>query len=124
MSEENVALIRSVYEPLNRGDWEAAFARTPPDFELTTQRGPAAGTYRGREAVRRQMQEILSPFETWAVEPDEFHDAGDRVVVLIRVRARPKGASVDIETRNGHLWTVQDGMIVSLQPFPVREDAL
>ena len=124
MSEENVALIRSVYKPLNRGDWDAAFARTLPNFELTTQRGPAAGTYRGREAVMRQMQELLSAFEAWAMEPDEFLEAGDRVVVLIKVRARPKGAGVDIEARNGHLWTVEDGTIRSLKTFAVREEAL
>ncbi len=124
MSEENVELIRSVYEPFNRGDWDAAFRHAHPEFEMTTQRGPTAGTYRGREAVQEQMQEMLSAFDAWAVEPDEFLEAGDRVVVLIKVRVRPKGGGVDIEARNGHLWTVQDGTIRSLKTFAVREEAL
>ena len=124
MSEENVELIRSVYEPFNRGDWDAVFRHAHPEFEMTTQRGPTAGTYRGREAIQQQIQELLSAFEAWAVEPDEILEAGDRVVVLIKVRARPKGAGVDIEARNGHLCTVQDGKIRSLKTFAVREEAV
>ena len=41
MSEENIELIRSVYEPLNRGDWDEVFRNAHPEMELTTQRGPA-----------------------------------------------------------------------------------
>jgi ketosteroid isomerase-like protein len=40
------------------------------------------------------------------------------------VRSRPKGGSVDIEVRIGHLWTVRDGSIRSLRTFAVREEAL
>jgi hypothetical protein len=30
----------------------------------------------------------------------------------------------ELETRNGHLWTVHDGMILSLEGFPNADDAL
>ena len=43
MSEENVDMIRSIYDPFNRGDWEDVFSDAHPDLELTTQRRPAAG---------------------------------------------------------------------------------
>ena len=117
-------MVRSVYEPLNRADWEAVFRDAHPGFEITTQRGPAAGTYRGQDAVRKQVQDLLAPFEVWTVEPAEFFDTGDHVVVFVRVRSRPKGASVDMEVRNGHLWTIRDGTIRSLKTFAVREEAL
>jgi hypothetical protein len=29
-----------------------------------------------------------------------------------------------IETRNGHLWTIRDGKISSLEGFPSADDAL
>jgi len=45
-------------------------------------------------------------------------------VALVTTRARPKGGSVDIVVRNGHLWTVRDGTIRSLKTFPKREAAL
>jgi ketosteroid isomerase-like protein len=124
MSQENVEMIRSVYEPLNRGDWEAVFRDAHPEMEITTQRGPTAGTYRGQEAVRKQVEDLLGPFDAWTMEPEEFFDAGDRVVVYVKVRSRPPGGSVDMEVRNGHLWTIRDGTIRAVKTFPVREEAL
>jgi ketosteroid isomerase-like protein len=51
MSQENVEIVRSIYEALNRGDWEAAIRPTDAEFEVTFQRGPNAGTHRGRDAI-------------------------------------------------------------------------
>jgi ketosteroid isomerase-like protein len=124
MSEENVEMIRSIYEPLNRGDWGAVFRDAHPEVEITTQRGLTAGTYRGQEAVRKQFQDLLGPFETWTIEPEEFFDAGDQVVAFVKVRSRPSGGSVDMEIRNGHLWTIREGTIRAVKTFAVREEAL
>jgi ketosteroid isomerase-like protein len=124
MSEENVRTISAVYEPLNEGDWEGVFRDAHPNFEITTQRGPTAGTYRGQQAVKEQVQDLLAAFETWTVEPEAFFEGGDHVVVFVEVRLRPKGATADMEVRNGHLWTIRDGTITSLQTFPVRDEAL
>jgi ketosteroid isomerase-like protein len=124
MSEENVELIRSAYEPVNRGDWDAVFRHAHPEFELTTQQGPTPGTYRGRAEAQKEIQELLSPFEEWVIEPEEFLESGDQVVVLLKIRARPKGASVDMEVRIAHLWTVREDRILSLKTFAVREEAL
>ena len=124
MSLQNVDMIRSIYEPFNRGDWEAVFSNAHPDFEITTQRGPTAGTYRGQRAVERAVEDMLAPFEVWAMEPEEFFDGGDHVVVFVGLRSRPKGSSAEIENRFGHLWTIRDGLIQSLKTFPVREEAL
>jgi len=57
-------------------------------------------------------------------EPEEFLENGDQVVVLVTRRARPKGGSADIVVRNGPLWTVRDGTILSMKSFPDPEKAL
>jgi ketosteroid isomerase-like protein len=124
MSQENVEMVRSVYEPLNRGDWDAVFRDAHPEFEITTQRGVAAGTHRGQEAVRKQVEDLLGPFEEWAMEPEAFFEGGEQVVVFVKLRSRPKGSSAEMEVRNGHLWTIRDGAIRSLKTFAVREEAL
>ena len=43
MSEENVELVRSMYEAFNRRDWDSAFGLAAPDFEFTLQRGAERG---------------------------------------------------------------------------------
>jgi ketosteroid isomerase-like protein len=39
MSEENVELVRSIYEAFNRRDWDSAFGLTVSEFEFTLKRG-------------------------------------------------------------------------------------
>jgi ketosteroid isomerase-like protein len=124
MSQENVEIVRRVYDALNRGAWDAAFRETHPDFEMTTQRGLDAGTLQRREAVQRFGEDYVAMFDSLVLEPEEFLANGDQVVVLVTRRARPRGGSVDIVVRNGHLWTVRDGAILSMKSFPHPEDAV
>jgi ketosteroid isomerase-like protein len=49
---------------------------------------------------------------------------GDQVVVFVRIRARPKDSSAEIELRTGHLWTIRDGKVVSMRFFPKPKEAL
>jgi ketosteroid isomerase-like protein len=122
MSRENVEIVRHVYNALNRGDWDAVFQDTHPDFEVTTQR-PAA-TQRRREGVQRFLEDYVAAFDSMVLEPEEFAEKGDHVVALVTRRARPRGGSGEIVVRNGHLWTVHDGTILSMKTFPDPEKAL
>jgi len=128
MSQENVEVVRSIYESVNRGDWSAAFRDQHPDVELTTPPGPVAGpnaaTYRGRAEIQGFLEDLLTPFEAWSVEPEEFFEDGDQVAVVVRARMRPKGSSAEIENRTGNLWTLCHGKAVSMQIFPKPEEAL
>src|SRR2546430_13601962 len=101
MSQENVEIVRRVYDALNRGDWHAVFRDMHPDVELTTQR--PAGTHRRREAVQGFLQDYIAAFNSMVFQPEEFVENGDQVLVLVTRRARPKGGSGEIVVRNGHV---------------------
>jgi ketosteroid isomerase-like protein len=126
MSRENVENVRARYEALNRRDWDAVFRDQHPDFEpeLTTPPGPHAGTYRGREEIQGYLESWITAFDAWTVEPEEIFESGDQLVVFLKTRARPEGSSAEIEVRNGHLWTLKDGKVVSTRLFPEPEKAL
>jgi ketosteroid isomerase-like protein len=128
MSQENVEVVRSIYESVNRDDWEAAFRDQHPGVELTTPPGPLAGpnaaTYRGRAEIQGFWEEMQTPFEALSVEPEEFFEHSDQIAVVVRARMRPKGSSAEIENRTGHLWTLRDGKAVSMQIFPKPHEAL
>ena len=124
MSQENVDIVRRVYDFLNRRDWEGVFRDAHPDFEMTTQRGPTAGTRRGQEVVQGFVEEYMGSFEDLIWEPEQFFDGGDQIVVFVKIRSRPRGGNVDMEVRIGNLWTIRDGAILSLKTYPVREEAL
>ena len=125
MSQENVEIVRRSYDAGNRGDWDAAFRDAAPDFEVTFKAGPNAGTYRGREALESVFRDMLSGFDFWIMEPVEFRESGDQVVVLVDHRLRPKGGtSGEFEFRNGHVWTIREGAVLSMVGFETSEGAL
>lgn len=124
MSRENVEIVRPVYEALNRRDWDAVFSATHADFELPIRRLPDTSTYRGRSQVQTFLENVIAPFDNLVLEPDEFFEGGDHVVVFVKVRAQIKGGSSDFGPRNGHLWTIRNGTIRSLELFPKPEEAL
>jgi ketosteroid isomerase-like protein len=124
MSQENVEIVRSIYEALNRNDWDAATHLTDADFEVTFQRGPNAGTHRGRDSIEAIVEDQREAFDAWIIEVEQISDSGDQVVALIRSRLRPTGTDAEFEIRNGHIWTIRDGVALSLRGFPNPEEAL
>jgi ketosteroid isomerase-like protein len=124
MSQENFEIVRSIYEAFNRRDSDAAFATCVRYFELTTPPGINAGTYRGREESQGYLEDLISAFEEWTSQPEELIESGDQVAVVVRTRARPNISSTEIEIRTGHLWTIRDGMVVSMRMFPKPDQAL
>jgi ketosteroid isomerase-like protein len=121
MSRADIETLRLAYQAASRGDWEAVLESMDPDLEVKTIR---TGTHRGREEVRRFLEDMTSGFEDTHFEPEQFFDRGDRIAVFVRLKARPSGADGMIENRIGHLWTMRKGRPVRCETFPRREDAL
>ena len=59
-----------------------------------------------------------------AGDPEEFFEAGDRIVVFVRSPARGKGSGVDVVFRPAHVWTMRAGRAVGLEVFPERQKGL
>ena len=117
-------IVRSVYEALNSFNWDRAFRNTDPDFTMTTQLGPEAGTRRGRQEVVAFMEDYAAAFDRLTWEPEKFFEREGQVVALVSIRGRPQGVGADIVIRNGHLWTIREGVLLSVNDFPRPHDAL
>ena len=124
MSLENAEIVRSIYEAFNQGDLDAASRQVDPEFEVTFQRGPDAGTHRGRDSILAIIEDQREAFAAWIIEVQDVFESGDQVVALIKGHLRPKGTDAEFEIRNGHIWTIRDGVALSLRGFPNPEDAL
>jgi ketosteroid isomerase-like protein len=126
MSDTAIDLIMAEYEAMNRMDWPDVFSRAHPDFEFKPpERGlSGGGVTRGREQARDDIQTFFSPFEEVSIEPQEFHERGDRIAVFFVMRTRPRGSSAMIETRLGHLWVTREDKLARLEIHPQAEDAL
>jgi ketosteroid isomerase-like protein len=107
---KNVDLIRGGYEAFARQDIPAVLALFDQNIEWRTPDTlPEGGTVRGPQGVARFFQSLPKLYAELRVQPDEFLDAGDRVVVLGHHRGRAaRGA---FEVGFAHAWTLRDGKV-------------
>jgi ketosteroid isomerase-like protein len=135
MSEENVDVVRSIYGiSLGRRDVDFLdpeevvpdfWARLAPDFELHERAElPDARVYRGREEAKEFFRKTQDVFVEARWEPQEFIDLGHAVVVKTKVVAVGRGSDVPTEMDETDVFWFRDGMIVRLEGFATKEEAL
>ena len=131
MSQENVEVVRRLLGPFEQGDIVLLFrddttyasiraASEPlftPDFECVFVRqdvGRAA--YPGLDGLRTAWLDWLEPWESYHPRVEDVIDAGDdRVVVLTRDHARPRGSTGETEFVGAPIWTVRDGKVARIE---------
>ncbi len=79
---------------------------------------------RGREGMVGVVALLRETWTEFRFEPERFIDAGDRVVVFIRVVAEGGVSGVAIEQETAHLWGVRDGRLSSIQIYRDRSQAV
>jgi ketosteroid isomerase-like protein len=126
VEDDNVALIRRAYELWNEGDLDAMFALLAPDVvAIGHPEFPDPGPVRGREPVKSWMKSLIEAWDEVLVDVEQVIGAGDRVVVLFRVRGRGRGSGVEVTSgQDAHIWTLQDGMAVAFKWYQGTTDAL
>ena len=60
----------------------------------------------------------------FSMEPDEFLDVGERVVVVFRMRAKRASSGVAVERRDAMVFELRDGKTVRLDYYNSRAEAL
>ena len=124
MLQENVEIVRRCYDAYGRGDLDSALAAFDPEIEIYDHDLPDSGEYRGLEGLFRWQADWESSWETWRWDPEEFIDAGDRVVAVLRVHAKGRGSGVDVERVDGAVWTLRDGKLIRLDYYGSKAEAL
>ena len=51
----------------------------------------------------------MGAWDDWELEVDALHDAGDKVVALVRQHGRSKTAGTAVEMSFAQIWTLRDG---------------
>ncbi len=107
----NLDIARSAYEAFARGDLAALKEMLSEDSTwLTSDELPLGGETRGRDSIVGNFAEIPNYWSSFSVEPEEFIDAGDWVVVRGTQRAANDGGS--FESPFAHLIKFANGQIV------------
>jgi len=123
MSQENVEIVRRGYEHLRRtGEllWELI------DQEISVHDppiGPDSRVWHGHDGLRAAFANVEQSFDDYGFEAEEFHDAGNEVVVFVRLHGRGMESGIEVEAPVAHLWTLRDGKGVRIRVLD-RETAL
>jgi len=111
MSQENVEIVRRMYEAFGSGDAGATLAYFNPDVVIDASHRVDGRIGHGREELVAILSEWMDTWDDWREELEEIRDAGGRVLVISTQRGRGKGSGVEWENRFGMLYEIQDDTI-------------
>ena len=121
MSQENVEIVRRVYDRWAEGDFEEGGVFDPLIIFVMGRGFPEAGTYVGTERVAEYMRGFLEPWERLTIRAEEIIQVGDSVVVAVRQEGvgRESGAATEFDYLS--VWSFRGGKVIRFETF--RESA-
>jgi len=125
MSEENVNIARRGYEALRAGDLEAVLELLDSDVsvEVHTGRPDLPEVLHGHAGFLQNLRGLTEVFEDIEVEPEEFIDLDEHLVVPIHTAGHGRASGIRIENRVVHIWTIREGRATRFRVYGTREEA-
>ena len=126
MPEENVELLRSIYELFNRRDDAALKKLVAGDARFRfLDWGPfPKQTFHGWDATRAYWEDIFAAVADLRMEPEAVVGAGDYAVATIHTTGRGASSGVEVNMRFAVLGEIRDSKLVRLEVFATRAEAL
>ena len=129
MSRENVEIVRKIYDAVARRDDETPFEFYAEDIVLDLSRWDGVVldsrlVSRGHDAVRQVWRDRLSAFGDIDYEVDEWLDADDKVLAVVREFDVGRASGISVDASHVAVWTLAEGKVIRLQVFNKRDEAL
>lgn len=118
MSDANVELVRMIY-----ARWageKSARDLIAHDLEYVN---PPYAVEPGTHHDRSKLAAIREVYPDFHVEPEQYFDAGDDVVVIGTARGTT-ASGMTTQWKQGYIWTIEDGKAVRLRWFNDPKEAL
>jgi len=121
MSHENVEVVRGLYESFGRGDVPSVLGKMHHAIEwneaenfIYADRNPYVGPQAVLEGV---FMRLGSEWEGFSVTPEEWMDAGNRVVVLGTYKGTHRGTTKRVRAQFAHVWSLKEGRGARFQQY-------
>jgi ketosteroid isomerase-like protein len=125
MSDQNVEIVRAMYDAFARRDRATLVSHLDPAMRVYDRPlHPEASVYEGPEGFLRFAQTDWAAFDEVSYEPQDFLDRGAYVVVPIKQSGRGKGSALGVEERIVNVWKLRDGKCVELRNYSTIAEAL
>jgi ketosteroid isomerase-like protein len=124
MSEENVAVVRRGLERFMKTGEVLEETFDVESLEVHDHDILDGRDYRGAEGFMQWLEDWSAAWEEWSLDPEEYIDAGERVIVVAKMHARGRGSGVEVDRQDALLYELRDGLIVRIDYFNNRSEAL
>ncbi len=122
MSDDNVEIIRRGY-----AHWKATGEiRAHPDFvwDVSKLGWPDKQIYFGADGANEFHAEWAGAWDEWELEPEEYIDAGERVVVIVHQQGRSKATGIPVDMRFAQVWSFREAQAIRMQMYASVDEAL
>jgi ketosteroid isomerase-like protein len=123
MSQANVEIVQRGFEHY-MATGEPLWGMFDEEVEVYDHDTPDQGEYRGHAGVGRWLEDWAAAWSEFSMEPEEFLDVGERVVMVFRMKATGLGSGVEVERQDAMVFTVGNGKVVRLDYYNNRTEAL
>jgi len=111
VDEALIENFRRIYSAVQRGDSAELETSLTHDIEwVLPETVPWGGRHHGPLGVEAVFEIYRDHVDGLWADPDEFLDAGERVVVLSRVGGRARSSGRGFEVPFAHIWGLTDGV--------------
>ena len=126
VSQQNVEVVRLVFDAYNRGDLQTTLDHVAPEFvfEPSGLFMDTQSVYRGKEGWTEFWHAFRAAWEDITIEVERLEDLGDQVLVLGTFHGRGRGSGVEVTRESAWIQTLSNGLIVHTQTFTSRAEAL
>lgn len=126
MSQENVEVVRRIFDAWSRGDFNVSADEFDAGVRVVWLNvfDVDDDETLGFEAAVARMAYWVSNWEHLSLAAERILDAGDRVAVIAVWRGRGAGSGVVSEWRHGAVWTFRDGKVIEAISYPDPAGAL
>jgi ketosteroid isomerase-like protein len=126
MSQQNVEVVRRGFKHFQTtGDLlEEIIA---PDFvwDMSKFTGwPEQEVYDGVEGARTFIRDWTDAWDEWEIEVESFHDAGEKVLVIVRQHGRSKTTGMPVDMLFAQVFTFRDGLETRMEMYADPAEAL
>jgi ketosteroid isomerase-like protein len=123
MSQENVQIVQRGLEHL-MATGESLWEGFDEDVRVHDHDTMDQGEYRGHAGVAQWLEDWGAAWAEWSIEPEEFLDVGEYVVMVFQMKATGRDSGIALERQDAQVFKMRGGKVVRLDYYNSKQEAL